>query len=163
MSLKNLLVHKINCNICFLVCFSVSDYKNCTEARDAARNGTGDSIYENAIYHMGKCVTNQTDFEKIRSNLTHFYACKLEDKETGVFLNETECVSADRASEITELFDIPNGIRKTGNNILPLKFLPLKLLSWPLIGTYLRMYLLNVNFIFTLCDSTHFIWFISSF
>ena len=100
----------------FVDCFSISDYKDCVEARDMAKNGTGNATYTDAIYHLGRCITEQKDLDKIRNNLTHFYSCKLDDGTggDGVYISETECVSANRTGEITELFDIPNKIRKTG-------------------------------------------------
>ena len=81
-------------------------------------NGTGDSLYANAIYHKGQCLTKEADFSSIRNNLTYFYACKLNENETGVFVGEKECADQSRAGEITQLFDIPNSIRKTGTSSL---------------------------------------------
>ena len=98
----------------FPVCFSISDYKDCVEARELALNGTGNATYANAIYHMGQCLTEESQMDEIRANLTHFYECKLNETEMGVYINATECVEASKASEIKELFDIPNKIRKTG-------------------------------------------------
>lgn len=105
-------------------CFSITDYTNCTAMRK------NNSDYKGAIYHMGKCINNEEDMDKIWNNLTHFYACeqtietynvdgdkcsgvKNSSKIPGVFINNKECVDPDRADEITKLFDIPSKIRKT--------------------------------------------------
>ncbi|TRY73528.1 hypothetical protein TCAL_03333 [Tigriopus californicus] len=108
----------------FTVCFSITDYKNCLELRD---NSTENS---DAIYHMGRCLSNDDDLAKIRDNLTHFYGCTFEEKfynnpldktdgvnytlpKPGIYLNSTDCVEAGRENEIQSLFDIPNSKRRT--------------------------------------------------
>ncbi len=74
-------------------------------------NGT--SGFEDAIYHMGKCLNDSDSQELVRNNATHFYQCKLEDGTPGVYINATSCVDSSRAGEIVDLFDIPPGARKT--------------------------------------------------
>ena len=39
---------------------------------------------------------------------------KILDHAPGVYINENECVGAARVNEVDKLFDIPVGIRKTG-------------------------------------------------
>jgi len=111
----------------FAVCFSITDFKNCTQLRE---NGTAG--FENAIYHMGKCITDQSELDLIFANVSHFYKCerdviheynvegdicsgvKNKPKEPGVFIEEGgECVAPDQAGNIDKLFDIPPSIRKT--------------------------------------------------
>ncbi len=54
------------------VCFSVNEFKDCITLRE------NNSIeYSNAIYHLGKCVTNQTELDRIMANVTKYYAVSL--------------------------------------------------------------------------------------
>ena len=113
--------------IFFPVCFSINDYTNCTKLR------ANNSAYRDAIYHTGKCITDRSELDVIRNNVTHYYGCTRtvntyevegneytpvvsSKKEPGVFINATYCAPLDRAGDVYNLFDIPTKIRKTGNS-----------------------------------------------
>ena len=55
------------------VCFSITDYKNCTEWRDSLNNSDS-----GLIYHRGKCTNDPEDVQVIRSDLNLYYGCKFE-------------------------------------------------------------------------------------
>lgn len=102
----------------FSVCFSISDFKNCTDMRE---NGT---ISSNAIYHLGRCLVDQKDFDIIQNNKTAYYACTYEDTEgktlDGLYFNATNCGSSDKFPD--NIFDIPTPLRKSGNILLVLPY-----------------------------------------
>ena len=39
---------------------------------------SGDPAFADAVYHMGKCITDPEDLRTIMSNVTTFYKCKRE-------------------------------------------------------------------------------------
>ena len=122
------------------VCFSINDYKNCSELR------ANNSDYRNAVYHLGQCITDPSLLQGIVDNATHFYGCTVEaqegqenaadaEKKPGVYVNEKECVALDEGAvgRIDKPFDIPFKLRKTGRmttDVLgrdsPIFFPPLK-------------------------------------
>ena len=84
------------------VCFNINDYRNCTDAR---LNGT---ISENAIYFLGRCLTEEdTDYELIQNDIGFYYNCSA----TEVYINSTHCGDIEDFPD--KLFDIPNGRRES--------------------------------------------------
>ncbi|XP_059093331.1 sodium-dependent proline transporter-like isoform X1 [Tigriopus californicus] len=109
-------------------CFSVNDYKNCTEYRKQTE--TSSSGPEEIIYHRGRCITDGSIISEIENNITYFYGCQrpvevLESDgpncrrviatnyEPGVYINPNDCVELSRRNEFTKAFDLPHGIRNT--------------------------------------------------
>ena len=58
-----------------------------------------------------RCDFKRVELEKVNEHCSKVIK---EIKEEGVFINDHECVEADRVREIFKPFDIPFGARKTG-------------------------------------------------
>jgi len=83
-------------------CFNINDYRNCTDAR---LNG---NISENAIYFLGRCLTEEDeDYKKIQNDIGFYYNCS----ETEVYINSSTCGNITYFPD--ELFDIPNDLRQS--------------------------------------------------
>ena len=84
------------------VCFNINDYRNCTDAR---LNGT---ISEDAIYFLGRCLTEEdTDYQTIQNDIGFYYNCSA----TEVYINSSHCGDIEDFPD--KLFDIPNGRRES--------------------------------------------------
>ena len=96
---------KVFCNFLFIFfsdCFNINDYRNCTDAR---LNG---NISENAIYFLGRCLTEEDeDYKKIQNDIGFYYNCS----ETEVYINSSTCGNITYFPD--ELFDIPNDLRQS--------------------------------------------------
>ena len=84
------------------VCFNINDYKNCTEARV---NGT---ISQDAIYFLGRCLTQDEDLQKIRNNVSFYYDCGPDNE---VYISPDTCGNLTSFPE--KLFDLPFEKRET--------------------------------------------------
>jgi len=83
-------------------CFNINDYRNCTDAR---LNGT---ISEDAIYFLGRCLTEEdTDYQTIQNDIGFYYNCSA----TEVYINSSHCGDIEDFPD--KLFDIPNGRRES--------------------------------------------------
>lgn len=90
----------------FSVCFNINGYKDCVEQRSNA------TIPAESVYFLGRCLTNETEWETLRDNISHYYKCG----EDQVYINERDCSSLDDFPEENgnyKLFDIPIGLRKS--------------------------------------------------
>ena len=89
------------------VCFNINDYKNCTEARV---NGT---ISQDAIYFLGRCLTQDEDLQKIRNNISFYYDCGIPENytENEVYITPDTCGNLTEFPE--KLFDLPFEKRET--------------------------------------------------
>ncbi len=54
--------------IFFPDCFSILDYKNCTELRE-----NNSSEWGNAIYHRGMCINDPNELSILKQNYTQYY------------------------------------------------------------------------------------------
>ena len=89
-------------SLVFSDCFNINDYRNCTDAR---LNGT---ISENAIYFLGRCLTEEDeDYKKIQNDIGLYYNCS----ETEVYINSSHCGDIEDFPDF--LFDIPNDKRES--------------------------------------------------
>jgi len=86
-------------------CFSVKEYNECVEARGSSNH--------TAIYHLGQCLESEEELGLVRSNLSHYYRCSLDDSsDEGVYVSHnSSCRPKEEVSSITELFDIPRHMR----------------------------------------------------
>ena len=106
-----------------LVCFSINDFKNCTESR---ANGT---IPSDSIYHNGMCITDPDGLQEIRDNYADYYPCEIDEKNKGYLVwddtyRNFSCQAI--GSGWTLLKDVPQNVRKSGTSIPSIPSVPLK-------------------------------------
>eukprot|EP00095_Tigriopus_kingsejongensis_P005521 maker-scaffold282_size228295-snap-gene-0.14 protein:Tk05521 transcript:maker-scaffold282_size228295-snap-gene-0.14-mRNA-1 annotation:"sodium- and chloride-dependent glycine transporter 2-like" len=115
------------CQNQFNICFSVDDYKKCTQFREDNEDPSIGAIF----YHRGQCISDGSSIAQIKDNISYFYGCRKPnvilsgeasdycqevlrtEYEPGVYINQDTCVKANRQNEFGEPFDMPHGIRNT--------------------------------------------------
>lgn len=93
-------------------CFNIGAFQDCKALRESGNN-------TEAIYLNGTCLTEESDWEKVRENIKIFYNCtkdEYKENEKEIYFNVTTCGKLDQfpiENGKYQLFDIPRPLRKT--------------------------------------------------
>jgi len=109
-------------------CFSITDYKNCTDQRLEKIDGKTNTAYNPNVIYINHTCLDVIGQENIRKNLVKWYGSEKEIEKLDnmnktikmkvpcIYINTTYCNETVGAKEsITDLFDIPVKIRKSSS------------------------------------------------